>query len=382
MRLSAKQRMSRRTFLGALGAAAAGCAMGRLARAAQPGSSSRIFPLPALREARFYSPLPDRGVQCELCPRGCAVAEGQRGYCRARENRDGKYYSLVYGLVSACHIDPIEKKPFYHVYPGSKVFSIGSAGCNIHCRFCQNFDISQASPEDVGTPYQGPDAIVDQIARQGLKLLAFTYNEPTTFYEFMHDCAKAAQERGIESVIVSNGFINDAPQKTLFPLVKAIKIDLKAYSESFYARICEGSLGPVLKTLKRLAGSGVWYEIVNLVVPTLNDNMADLQRLSAWVVKELGPDVPIHFTRFTPLYRLRNLPPTPAETLLKARELALTEGCRHVYCGNIPGMAGEDTLCPACHRGVIRRYAYHILQNDIVGGKCRHCKAVIPGIWG
>ena len=378
----AKQRMSRRSFLGAMGAAAATCALSRAAGTNAPVREGNQTPLPALHEARFYSQLPDNGVQCELCPRGCCVPDGDRGYCRVRENRGGKYYTLVYGLVSACHVDPVEKKPFYHVHPGSKAFSIASVGCNIHCKFCQNFDISQANPEDLRVPFQSPATLAGLAAAAGCKLLAFTYNEPTTFFEYMADCAKAAGERGIESIVISNGFINDAPQKSLFPLVKAIKIDLKAFTDSFYSRICEGSLQPILDTLKRLSRSGVWYEIVNLVIPTLNDNRDDFKRMTGWVVRELGPDVPIHFTRFTPLYRLRNLPPTPSETLLNAREIAMKEGCHFVYTGNQPGLEGEDTLCPSCRKAVIKRYGFHILENNLVAGKCKFCATVIPGVWG
>jgi len=375
MQTHAKHRISRRAFLGSLGATTAACACCRA------GITLAASPSPAPQPARFCKSLPDGSVQCELCPRRCHVAEGLRGYCRVRENRGGTYYSLVYGYACAQNLDPIEKKPFFHVYPGTKAFSIATVGCNLHCKFCQNFDISQASPEDVRVPYRGPDEIADQAAKSGAKSLAYTYNEPTIFHEYMHDCAKAARERGVESIIVSNGFINDAPQKALFPLVKAIKIDLKAFTPDFYTRICEGRLQPILDTLKRLSGSGVWYEIVNLVIPTLNDKTQDLQRLAAWVVKELGPDVPIHFTRYTPLYRLKNLPPTPSETLLKAREIAMKEGCHFAYCGNLPGLEGEDTFCPACKKTVIKRYGFRVLENNLSGSTCKFCKTIIPGVW-
>ncbi len=382
MKSPAKQRMSRRHFLETLGATSAVCALGRMAGGATAPPVTGQVPYPALHEARFYSRLPDQGVRCDLCPRSCTVPDGDRGYCGVRENRGGNYYTLVYGLVSARHVDPIEKKPFYHVYPGSKAFSIAAVGCNLHCKFCQNFDISQARPEEVQSPFLSPDRIAGLAAAQGCKLLAFTYNEPTVMFEFMADCARAAGERGIESLIISNGFIQDAPQKQLFPLVKAIKIDLKAYTESFYSRICDGSLRPVLDTLKRLSRSGVWYEIVNLLIPTLNDNRDEVKRMAAWIVRELGPDVPLHFTRFTPLYRLRNLPPTPSETLLAAREIALSEGCHFVYTGNQPGLKGEDTFCSSCRKPAIRRYGFSILQNNLTRGKCNFCGTAIPGVWG
>jgi pyruvate formate lyase activating enzyme len=197
----------------------------------------------------------------------------------------------------------------------------------------------------------------------------------------MSDCARAAKERGLGSIVISNGFINEAPQRALFPLVKAIKIDLKAFTDSFYQRICDGSLQPILDMLRRLSSSGVWYEIVNLVIPTLNDNGQDIQRMAAWIVKELGPDVPLHFTRYSPLYRLKNLPPTPGETLLNARAIAMKEGCHFVYCGNQPGMDGEDTFCPSCKKAVIKRYGFRILEQHLSRGTCAYCGAVIPGLW-
>lgn len=371
--------ISRREFLGSLGAVAA-CMW---CRAEGLAAITPVGPLAAhaAHEARFYKSMADASVDCELCPRRCHVPEGMRGYCGVRENRKGKYYTLVYGQPSVTNLDPIEKKPLFHVYPGTRAFSIATVGCNIHCKFCQNFDISQASPEELPASYFSPDDIVDLAIQRKAKTLAFTYNEPTIFYEYMHDCARAAKNRNLESVIISNGFINEAPQKTLFPLVKAIKIDLKAFAQSFYGGICDGMLQPVLDTLKRLSQSGVWYEIVNLMIPTLNDNQQDLQRMAAWIVRELGPDVPIHFTRFTPLYRLKNLPPTPTETLLQARETALKEGCHFVYCGNQPGIEGENTICPGCKNIVIRRYGYRILENHLAAGKCSFCSRPIPGVW-
>ena len=366
--------ISRRNFL-VMGAATMACAWCR-------AGESPIFVPQSAHEALFYKRMDDGSVQCELCPRRCRVKDGLRGYCHVRENRGGKYYSLVYGRACTTNLDAIEKKPFFHVYPGTKAFSIATVGCNIHCKFCQNYDISQAKPEDISVPYRSPEEIAELAVSRGAKTLAFTYSEPTIFYEYMHDCARAAKERGVESVVVTNGFINDAPQQELFPLVKAIKIDLKAFTQSFYGQTCSGSLQPVLDTLKRLSQSGVWYEIVNLVIPTLNDNTEDIQRLSAWIVKELGPDVPIHFTRYTPMYRLKNLPPTPAETLLTARAIAMKEGCHFAYCGNQPGMEGEHTFCPSCKKAVVKRYGFSVTENNLETGKCKFCGTVIPGVWG
>jgi pyruvate formate lyase activating enzyme len=372
--------MSRRNFLAAMGATAA-CGWCRAVGTNTPAAPSVIPSFQTPREARFYRTMPDGSVTCELCPRGCRVQNGSRGFCRVRENRGGTYRTLVYGQACAAALDPIEKKPFFHVYPGQKAFSIATIGCNFQCKFCQNFDIAQSTPEDIQTPYHSPEFITQLAVERKARVLAFTYSEPTVFYEYVHDCARTAQKAGVDSIIISNGFINEAPQKTLFPYVKAIKIDLKSFSPSFYENICGGTLQPVLDTLKRLSRSGVWFEIVNLLIPTLNDNANDLHRMSAWIVKELGPDVPVHFTRFTPMYKLKNLPPTPTETLLMARDIAIQEGCHYAYCGNQPGMEGENTICPSCKKVVIQRYGFRILENNLVMGQCKFCKQAIPGVW-
>jgi len=369
---------TRRQFLGGATLAFLAGTCGRLAAAGASG------PLPegiVPREAEFWTRLDNNAIRCDLCPRHCRVAEGKRGYCRVRENRGGSYFTLVHSRPCAMHLDPIEKKPFFHVLPGTKAFSLATVGCNLHCKFCQNWDIAQASPEDVPAAVRPPDSIAEAAARAGARTLAFTYSEPTVFYEYMRDCAKAAAGRGIHSILISNGFINEAPLRALLPHLKAVKIDLKAFTQSFYGDVCDGLLAPVLETLKIIAGSGVWLEIVCLVIPTLNDHPQELQRLAAWVVKELGPDVPLHFTRYQPLYQLRNLPPTPPATLLRARDLALQEGCRFVYTGNVPGLSGQDTACPFCGKTLVSRYSYVIRENLLRGNRCPSCQRVIPGAW-
>lgn len=377
MSRNAKPGIPRRDFLVTAGVACAGLACGR----AWAGADSTTPPPTSPHEAQFYETLDDRVVRCGLCPRHCRVPDGQRGYCRVRENRGGRYVTLVYGQCCAANLEPVEKKPFFHVYPGTKAYSIATVGCNIHCKFCQNWDISQANPEDTGVPYRRPEDVAEAAARSGAKTLAYTYSEPTIFYEYMTDCARAARKLGIESIVVSNGFIAEAPQKALIPLVKAVKVDLKAFTPSFYRDVCDGMLEPVLDSLKRLAGSGVWIEIVCLLIPTLNDNPDETRRMAAWVVKELGPNVPLHFTRYHPIYRLKNLPPTPPETLLKARVIAMEEGCRFVYSGNVPGLEGQDTICPACKKAVIRRYGNRVVENNLKAGKCGACGAAIAGVW-
>ncbi|MFA7158988.1 MAG: AmmeMemoRadiSam system radical SAM enzyme, partial [Kiritimatiellia bacterium] len=292
--------VTRRRFLALAGAGAAACCLrGNVFAAGAPAGE--------LHEASFYEPLAGGRIRCTLCPRGCVVPEGGRGYCRVRENRGGKYYSLVYGRPCALNLDPIEKKPFFHVYPGSKAFSLATVGCNICCKFCQNWDISQASPEDVTPAYKTPEEISVSARKSGARTMAFTYTEPVVFAEYVRDCAAAGKKEGIESVMVSNGFITGDALKSMLPVLKAVKIDLKSFSQEFYADVCGGQLQPVLDILKRLAGAGVWFEIVVLLVPSMNDGADEIKKMSGWVVKELGQDVPVHFSRFHPQYKMRNI---------------------------------------------------------------------------
>jgi pyruvate formate lyase activating enzyme len=332
-------------------------------------------------EARHYETLADGWVRCTLCPRACRVPPGGTGYCRVRVNRNGRYVTRVYGRPVAIHSDPIEKKPFFHVYPGSRALSIATVGCNIHCSFCQNWDIAHADPDRVDAPYRAPDGIADLAARRGAQTIAYTYNEPTIFFEYMVDCARAARARGIGNVVVSNGFIAAKPLEELCRVVTAVKIDLKAFTQHVYGTVCAGRLQPVLDTLERLKDSGVWYEIVVLLIPTLNDGPDELKRMCGWIVARLGPDVPLHFTRFRPCYRLTHLPPTPPAVLRRARDIGHAAGLRYVYSGNMPGEAGEDTVCPACGTAVIRRYGFYLEACTLRDGACPSCGARIPGVW-
>jgi pyruvate formate lyase activating enzyme len=374
--LGMTERLSRREFL---------CAAGATTLALSADGVLRADPVavPELHEARYWEPADDGRVRCRLCPWGCIVSHGQRGKCRVRENRNGRYYTLVYGRPCALNNDPIEKKPFFHVYPGSKAYSLATVGCNIACKFCQNWNISQASPDDIAPPFKGPDDVVRLAVSQAEKprTVAYTYSEPTIFFEYMVDCAKAARERGLGNVVVSNGFIAEKPLKELTALMTAIKIDFKAFTSSFYEDVCAGQLQPVLDTLKRLAASGCWFEMVVLTIPTLNDNLDDVKRMGEWIVKELGPNVPLHFTRFHPDYKLRNLPPTPPETLYRVRETAVAQGCRFVYTGNMPGGEGQNTFCPGCQTVVVERYGLTNPKVHLKDGKCPKCGAAIPGVW-
>lgn len=320
-------------------------------------------------------------VQCRLCPKGCIISEGQRGDCRTRENRGGTLYTMTYGNPCAVHVDPIEKKPFFHFLPGSRAYSLATAGCNLHCLYCQNWEISQIPPEESRFTRLLPTEVVTEAERSGSASIAFTYTEPTVFYEYMLDTALLARERGLRSVVISAGYINPEPLRVLCQAVDAIKIDLKGINEAFYERVCSATLQPVLEAIRLIARSGVHLEIVNLVVPSLNDAPADMRTLARWVRDEVGPAVPLHFSRFYPQYKLLNLPPTPVGSLEEARNIALAEGLYYVYIGNVPGHPGEHTYCPRCGEIVIRRAGMSTVEIHLSEGRCAYCGQEIPGVW-
>ena len=320
-------------------------------------------------------------VQCELCPTECVLEEFQVGGCRTRINKGGTLYSLVYGKPCAVAIDPIEKKPFFHFHPATTAFSIATAGCVLGCKFCQNWEISQASPEDVDFRDLPPADVVRQALFYQCKTITYTYTEPTVFYEYMYDTAVLARQFGINNTMHSCGYINKKPLRELARHLDAADVDLKAFTEDFYSRICGGRLKPVLDALVELREDGVWLEITNLVIPTLNDDPARVRDMCRWIVKNLGPDVPLHFSRFFPNYKLKNLPPTPLDTLTDARKIALEAGLRYVYLGNVRSDA-ENTLCPQCKKILIERTGYFVKQNNIASGKCRFCGMKIAGVWG
>lgn len=332
-------------------------------------------------EARYYEKLADREVLCRLCPRRCRLGDKERGYCGVRENQGGTYYTLVYGKACALHVDPIEKKPFFHVLPRTTALSLATAGCNVHCKFCQNWEISQSRPEQVEAMDLPPAAAAEAAVRYGSASIAFTYSEPTVFYEYMFDTAVEARRRGLKSVVVTGGHIEPEPLKALTAKVDAIKIDLKAFNEDFYKTYVRGELRPVLESIRTARRSGVWLEIVYLVIPTLNDAERDLRAMARWAAGEIGPDVPVHFSRFQPMYLLKNLPPTPVASLEAARRIALEEGLRYVYVGNVPGHEGENTYCPKCRTAVIERSGFEIRANRLKGGACPSCRTPIPGLW-
>lgn len=325
----------------------------------------------------------DQGlIQCTLCPRACVVPDGKRGQCEVRENRGGAHYSLVYGNPCSIHPDPIEKKPFFHVLPGSKSFSLATAGCNFDCKFCQNWEISQTTPELTFNYDLPPDQIVELALEYDCATIASTYVEPTVFFEYMLDIARSATPRGVRSVMHSNGFINTAPQAELMPHLTAACIDLKGITEDYYREMTGGRLAPVQDSLLRYRDHGVHLELVNLMIPTHNDSPDDVRRLCDWVAESLGPDTPVHFSRFMPLYKLTNLPPTPVETLERAHGIAREAGLRFPYLGNVPGNDAENTYCPACGELLIRRIHYRTEVVALVGNRCGSCEENIPGIWG
>jgi len=367
-------RVSRRTFITQSALAASGLS---LTAAGYANAASKL----KWTEAQYYTALDDGRVRCDLCPWQCVVAPGKRGHCDVRANRDGTYYSLVYGQIASYHNDPIEKKPFFHFHPGSLAFSVATAGCNVDCKFCQNWELAQRKPEDLPSYPMTAREMVVLAKKWKSKSIAFTYNEPTVFTEYLYDIAGEARQHGINSVVVSNGFINKKPLMDLCRVVDAYKIDLKAFTESYYRDVVGGRLAPVLETLVTLKEQGIWLEIVYLVVPTLNDDAGDLSRMVKWIVAELGPDVPVHFSRFYPKYKLTNLPPTPVKTIETARNIALDGGIHYVYMGNVPGHEGENTYCPNCGKILVRRLGYQIYENHIQNSRCEYCRHPIAGIW-
>lgn len=322
-----------------------------------------------------------RPVRCQLCARECLVADGERGLCRARLNVKGELRSLVYGRPMAVHVDPIEKKPFYHFLPGRAALSLGTSGCPLRCKFCQNWELSQARPEDYDTPFVPPERLARVAVERAAPVIAFTYNEPTVFTEYLTDVARAARPLGRRCVAVSCGYMKADPLTELCELLDAIKIDLKGFRAGFYRDVSGAELQPVLRSIRQVARSRAHLEVVNLVVPTLNDAPGDLLELSKWLAGEIGPDVPLHFTRFHPDYQLPDLPPTPVATLERAREAALGAGLRYVYVGNVAGHAGNNTYCPKCGRAVVERDGLFLSALHLKDGRCPACATPIPGVW-
>jgi pyruvate formate lyase activating enzyme len=320
-------------------------------------------------------------VRCLLCSNQCMLSDGQRGFCRVREPINAKLYTLVYELACAIHLDPIEKKPLFHVLPGTKSFSIATAGCNSRCKYCQNWTISQRGPEETSNQRLSCQNLVASASANGCASIAYTYTEPVAFYEYVLEASKLAKKNGIYNVVVTGGKINAEPLKLWCKYIDAANVDLKGFDNKFLKEVCAQRLEDTLRTLTIMKQEGIWVEITNLIVPTLNDNMSDIRRMVVWIRDNLGPDVPVHFSRFWPQYKLRSLYPTPVETLRQARGIAMEEGLQYVYIGNVPEIGTESTVCPNCKRVVIKRIGYSVLENNIASGACKFCGHRIPGIW-
>jgi pyruvate formate lyase activating enzyme len=334
--------------------------------------------------ARWWHALPDGRIQCDLCPRDCKLHEGQRGLCFVRKMEGGQMILTTYGRSSGFCIDPIEKKPLNHFYPGSSVFSFGTAGCNLACKFCQNWDISKSRETDTLMDQATPDEIAAAAEQSGCKSVAFTYNDPVIFAEYAMDVADACHARGLKTVAVTAGYIHEAPRREFYAKMDAANVDLKAFTEDFYFKLTGARLQPVLDTLVYLKReTDVWFEITTLLIPGHNDSDAEIAAMSQWIMRELGPDVPLHFSAFHPDWKMRDVPATPASTLTRARDIALQAGLHYVYTGNVHDSEGGTTSCPACHEPLIVRDWYRIEDYQLgPDGHCPHCGAAIAGHFG
>jgi pyruvate formate lyase activating enzyme len=336
---------------------------------------------PGVAPGRYWHTAEDGRVACDLCPRDCRLHEGQRGFCFVRKNEGGRMMLTSYGRASGFCLDPIEKKPLHHFHPGSSVLSFGTAGCNLGCKFCQNWDISKARKADRLTDLASPASIAEAAAASGARSVAFTYNDPVIFAEYAIDTAKACRERGIASVAVTAGYVGAEARAELYGICDAVNVDLKAFSERFYHKLCFARLEPVLETLRWLRHeSDVWFEVTTLLIPGENDSPDEIDRLCEWFVRELGPDVPLHFSAFHPDWKLLDRPPTPPETLRRAREQARTHGLRFVYTGNVHDPDGQSTRCPGCRNVVITRDWYRLGPYGLDDrGRCKACGTTMPG---
>ncbi|RLJ64797.1 AmmeMemoRadiSam system radical SAM enzyme [Sulfurisoma sediminicola] len=334
--------------------------------------------------ARWWHTLDDGRIQCDLCPRDCKLHEGQRGACFVRAMQDGKMILTTYGRSSGFCIDPIEKKPLNHFYPGSSVLSFGTAGCNLACKFCQNWDISKSREMDTLMDEASPAAIARAAQRYGSQSVAFTYNDPVIFAEYAMDTADACHAAGLKTVAVTAGYMHAAPAREFYAKMDAANVDLKAFTDNFYVKLCGGHLQPVLDTLAYIVHeTQCWLEITTLLIPGHNDSDDELKQLAAWCMKELGPDVPLHFSAFHPDYKLLDAPATPPATLAQARKIALDAGLRYVFTGNVHDRTGDATYCPGCGKAVIERDWYEILGYALDdSGHCKHCGTAIAGRFG
>lgn len=345
-----------------------------------PLSSAPSSENKAISMARYWAKMDKETVQCQLCFRNCIIREGERGFCSVRENRKGTLYTLVYGAVTA-QVDPVEKEPLLHFLPGTEMLCFGTAGCNFKCSFCHNWHLAVRTPEEVGLGFLSPEEAVAEAIELGCTSVSFTYNEPTVFYEWVYDVCKLAQDKGLRTIIHTNGAINPEPLRALLKHLDAVCVDLKGFTAEFFRETSFSKLEPVLTTLKILKEEGVWFEIVHLTIPTLNDDPEKIREMCVWIRDNLGRDVPLHFSRFFPAYKLKKIPPTPIETLEQARAIALEVGLNYVTIGNVPGHEANSTFCPECGKTVIKRIHFNVLANHIENNKCKFCGHQIAGVW-
>jgi len=334
------------------------------------------------REAMLYEKIEDNQVRCYLCAHHCRIKQDKRGICGVRENRSGVLYSLVYGKLIAENVDPVEKKPLFHVYPGSKSFSIATVGCNFHCIFCQNHEISQI-PRENGR-IMGRDAtpadVVERALDTGSRTISYTYTEPTIYFEFAYEIAMIATAKGLKNVFVTNGFMTQEALETISPYLHAANVDLKSFSDDFYKKRCGARLQPVLDSLKKMKSLGIWVEITTLLIPTLNDGDDELRQIAEFIYS-LGAETPWHISRFHPQYQLTEIPLTPAAAIHKAVEIGKASGLKYIYSGNIPGDEGEDTRCSSCGEHLIDRYGFYIERLNLKGTNCPRCNTPLDGIF-
>lgn len=332
-------------------------------------------------EACFWIPRNDKKLQCQLCAHTCMISEGKTGFCGVRKNENGKLYSLIYSSCSSVSVDPIEKKPLYHFFQGSSVLSFGSVGCNFRCTHCQNFSISAAGADDRYLQDISPEDAVAMAKTDGCKGIAWTYNEPTLWYEYTFDTAKQAKKEGLYTVYVTNGYIKEDPLKEISPYLDAMNIDVKAFDEKFYKTVCQAKLEPVLQTCILAKKLGIHIELTYLVIPGYNDSLEEVKKFCKWVIEALGVDIPVHFSRFHPDYKMADTPATPVDTLLRIYKDAKEAGLRYPYLGNVPHGAYENTNCPHCGATCVERHGYVIKVTGFKEGKCIHCGTNIPLIF-
>ncbi|OGO50327.1 MAG: AmmeMemoRadiSam system radical SAM enzyme [Chloroflexi bacterium RBG_16_68_14] len=336
-----------------------------------------------MREGMLYERMAGGAVRCNVCAFRCIIRPGARGVCLVRRNVDGTLYTLVYGRTVTQEIDPIEKKPLFHFYPGSQAYSIATVGCNFRCRFCQNWEISQAVRDEhfIMGVEASPQEIVRAAQQWGCRSIAYTYTEPTIFFEYAYDTARLAHEAGLANIFVTNGYETPEALETIRPYLDAANVDLKSFSDDYYRRICTARLQPVLDTLLLMKRLGIWLEVTTLIIPTLNDSDEELRALTAFLAKELGPDTPWHVSRYFPAYRLVDKPVTPVDTLERAWQIGREAGLRYVYIGNVPAGDQENTRCPRCGDLLIQRFGLQLIQNRLQDGRCPRCEEAIAGVW-